>query len=263
MVFFKIKVHACILIHPISYCIFLRNSLKISYLSYTTFSPYTPSNHLFWLYPNLFFLGAQFLFIFSYVSDSNKALIFSLPTHGWRPLTFKPTSLWSHPSHLFQQKNYLFSSTYTDPTLDPLPLVIIFIIFYINWLDKRGHYMWWYFSCEHGSLFLNPPYYMYILWKIDLQWNLLHVVSTIFASDLPVEWAHHDIVSCLIWMNLLVLKIFENVIITLSMTKMLRNCSLHFQHYIVNLNRVHHVQSIKDGRGIANDKTFCCLIIYC
>jgi hypothetical protein len=38
------------------------------------------------------------------------------------------------------------------------------------------------------------------------------------------------------------------------MTKMPRNCSLRFLHYIVNLNRMHHVQSIKDGRGIDNEK---------
>ena len=55
-------------------------------------------------------------------------------------------------------------------------------------------------------------------------------------------------------MNLLVLKKLENVIITLSMTKMMRNWSLRFLHYIVNPNRVHHVQSIKDGRIIANGK---------
>lgn len=46
----------------------------------------------------------------------------------------------------------------------------------------------------------------------------------------------------------------ESYSITLSMTKMPRNCSLRFLHYIVNLNRMHHVQSIKDGRGIDNEK---------
>ena len=83
---------------------------------------------------------------------------------------------------------------------------------------------------------------------------LLHIVLTIFASDHPVEWMYHDIIRCLVWMNLLVLKKLENVIITLSMTKMMRDCSLRFLHYIVNPNSVHHVQSIKDRRKIANGK---------
>ena len=45
----------------------------------------------------------------------------------------------------------------------------------------------------------------------------------------------------------------ESYNITLPMTKMPRNCSLRFLHYIINLNRIHHVQCIKDGREIDNE----------
>jgi hypothetical protein len=49
---------------------------------------------------------------------------------------------------------------------------------------------WWYFTCKHVSLFLNPLFYMYIFYKIYLQWiywTLFFIArcSTIFASDLP------------------------------------------------------------------------------
>ena len=54
----------------------------------------------------------------------------------------------------------------------------------------------------------------------------------------------------------------ESYNITLSMTKMPRNCSLRFLHYIVNLNRMHHVQSFKDGPGIDNEtSSFQCQIL--
>ena len=32
---------------------------------------------------------------------------------------------------------------------------------------------WWYFTCRFFSSFHNPLYYMYIFYKIDLQWILL------------------------------------------------------------------------------------------
>ena len=49
---------------------------------------------------------------------------------------------------------------------------------------------WWYFTCEHVSLFQNPLYYMYIFYIFYLQWILWtyflsHVVSKIFARDPP------------------------------------------------------------------------------
>jgi hypothetical protein len=38
-------------------------------------------------------------------------------------------------------KNYLFSSTSTNPIPNPLPLIIVFMLFYMYRLDKRCHYM--------------------------------------------------------------------------------------------------------------------------
>ena len=67
-------------------------------------------------------------------------------------IMFKPSNLQSHPSNIFQQKNYLFSSTSTNPILDLLPLVIVSTLFYMYVPDKRGHYMWWYFTCKHVPL---------------------------------------------------------------------------------------------------------------
>lgn len=43
------------------------------------------------------------------------------------------------------------------------------------------------------------------------------------------------------------------------MTKTLRNCSSYFLHYIIDLNRMHHVQSIKDElRGDNKNAFFLC-----
>jgi hypothetical protein len=48
------------------------------------------------------------------------------------------------------------------------------------------------------------------------------------------------------------------------MTKTLRNGSLCFLHYIVNLNRMHHVRSIKDElRGDNENAFFFYVIIFC
>jgi hypothetical protein len=44
--------------------------------------------------------------------------------------------------------------------------------------------------------------------------------------------------------------------ITCLMTKTLRNCSSCFLHYIVNLNRMHHVRSIKDELRGDNENAF-------
>ena len=85
-------------------------------------------------------------------------------------------------------ENDLFSSTCTDLTLDPLPFVMVFMLFYMYWLDKRGHYMWWYFTCKHVSLFWNPLYYMYVFCKILCTMNILEPICyhTLFLRFLPV-----------------------------------------------------------------------------
>ena len=57
----------------------------------------------------------------------------------------------------------------TNPTLDPLPLVIVSTLYYINWLDKRGHNMWWYCTCKHVSLFLKLDA---IVVKLDISWSM-------------------------------------------------------------------------------------------
>ena len=83
----------------------------------------------------------------------------------------RPTCKILHPS--FFNINHLFSSTSTYPTLGPLPLVIVSMLFYMYWLNKKGHYMWWYFTCKHVSLFLNPVYNMYVVLQKKehyLQW---------------------------------------------------------------------------------------------
>ena len=83
-------------------------------------------------------------------------------------ITFKkPICKVTHPS--FFNKKFLFSSTSTNSTLDPLPRVSVCTLFYMCWLDKRGHYMWWYFTCKHVALFKNPLYYMYFDCRIYLQ----------------------------------------------------------------------------------------------
>ena len=94
--------------------------------------------------------------------NPNNALNFSIPTCRYRTLTphwicwFSNIQA-SQPAkssiQFFFNKKNLFSPTSTYLTLDPLPLVIISTLFYMNWLDKRGHYMWWYCTCKHVSLF--------------------------------------------------------------------------------------------------------------
>ena len=56
MVFFKIKLNACILIHPINHYKFLRESLRntLFYL-YCIFFSYAPSNQFFLTLPQFFF----------------------------------------------------------------------------------------------------------------------------------------------------------------------------------------------------------------
>ena len=90
----------------------------------------------------------------------------------------------------FQHKSYLLSSTSTESTLDPLPLVIISMLFYMYRLDKEV------IICD-GNLHVNLFYYNktpYITCTFFFLQNsstmsildpffLLHIVSTIFASD--------------------------------------------------------------------------------
>ena len=119
MIFFKIKVNACILIHPISNYNLWENIFKIPYFTYIAKENWK-----------------------EYCNSIN-AMKFSLPAYRWSTgeqylhigyvgsITFKPTNLRSHPSKLFQLKIAFFPSTSTDPTLDPLPLVIVSTLFYM------------------------------------------------------------------------------------------------------------------------------------
>ena len=108
-----------------------------------------------------------------------------------------------HPS--VSTKNYLFSFTSANPTLDPLHLIIVCTLFYMYWLEKRGHYMWWYFTCIHVSKFENPLYYVYIFLQDLFSMNILdhvflsHVVSTIFVSDLPMYQPHILYIWSIFW----------------------------------------------------------------
>jgi hypothetical protein len=77
----------------------------------------------------------------------------------------------------FLTENYLFSFTSTYPTLDRLHLVIISTLFYMYWLDKRGHYMWCYFTCKHVSLF-KKPLILYVCFLQNL--SIMNILNPIF-----------------------------------------------------------------------------------
>jgi hypothetical protein len=84
-------------------------------------------------------------------------------------------------------KKYFFSTTSIDPIPYPLPLIIVFMLFYMYQLDKRRHQMRWYFTCNHFSLFKTPYiicnfFVKFIYNEYSRPYFLSHVVSTIFAS---------------------------------------------------------------------------------
>ena len=144
MVFFKIKVNACISIHLISYYNIWGIILKYLILLILLFFPYTSSNQFFFTIPHFF------------LSWSPTLVLFFLTPHS--PLTphffgFCKRLFFMKDVSLLTIENYLSSSTSTYPTLDPLPPVIVATLSHMRWLDKRGHYMWWYFTCKHVSLF--------------------------------------------------------------------------------------------------------------
>ena len=148
MVFSKIKVNACISYTLSVFINFWGIILKYPIWLILHFYPYIPSN--------------QFVFTIPHFFLSQGPTI----VHAWK------SSI-----QVFPTKSDLFSSTSIDPTLNPLPLVIVFMLYYMYWLDKRGHYMWWYFTCKRFSLFETP----YIKCMIFLQ-NLstMYIVDPIF-----------------------------------------------------------------------------------
>ena len=186
------KVSACVLMHPISNYYFLGSPFKNTLLYlYNHFFLWPQVPHFFDFTPIFFFLVSEPNYgpFFSYTALFSLYPIFffgyvsiivlhdrQFSSYNHDIVKFKPTSLRSHPSKYFLQKNYLFSSANKNPTLDPLSLVIVSMLFYMYWLDKRGHYMWWYFSCKHGTLFKKTLHYIYIyiyfifFCKIYLQW---------------------------------------------------------------------------------------------
>ena len=86
-------------------------------------------------------------------------------------LMFKPTNLQDHSSKLFQQENYLFSSTSTYPTLDPLPLVIVSMLF--TCIDKIKEVI----ICD-GILHVNMFHY----------YRTPYIICTFFAKFIYNEY---------------------------------------------------------------------------
>ena len=87
-----------------------------------------------------------FSFLLGKGCKSNLALEFPLSAHGWRPVTphwicwfsnVQAHQLVKSSIQAFSMQNYLFASTSTNPTLDPLPLVIVSTLLYMYWLDKK------------------------------------------------------------------------------------------------------------------------------
>ena len=64
----------------------------------------------------------------------------------------KPANLRSHLSKLFKHKVTSFQHRPYPRPATP----IVATLFYMYWLDKRGHCMWCYFTCKHVSSFYTP-----------------------------------------------------------------------------------------------------------
>ena len=140
MVFFKIKVIACIYTLTIV-LIYLGGIIKnLLWYLYCIFFPYTPSKQKkFWLYPICFSLSEPeccpffpytvlwpytpfFLVFVSIIFFLGRTFIF---LQAW-VVNFKLANMQTRPSKFFSTKHDLFSSTSTNPTLDPLPLINCF-----------------------------------------------------------------------------------------------------------------------------------------
>jgi hypothetical protein len=119
MVFLKIKVNACILIHPINNCKFFGESFinTLIYLYYIFFLILQVSDSFdyfrsptvvqFFSYTSFCFLHPIFL---GFISDIlfHEGHFSSPSLRYLGAVTVKPASMRSHPSKLFQQKLLLF-----------------------------------------------------------------------------------------------------------------------------------------------------------